>query len=70
MVKKVNLLVGDEKIEEVDYFCYLGSEITRDSRFVKGLKIRIMEAKTQFCQLRQFLSNSKLSSATRKCMII
>ena len=31
MVKKVKWQVGDEKIEEVDHFFYLGSEITRDA---------------------------------------
>lgn len=70
MVKKVKLQVGDERIKEDDHFCHLRSEITRDARCEKGVKIRIMEAKIQFGQLRKFLSNSKVSSTTRKHMII
>ena len=71
MVKKVKFQVGDENIEEVDHFCYLGSKITKDARREKVLKIRIMEAKTRFGQLRKFLSNSKVSrSAKRKRKII
>ena len=60
MVRKGKLHVEDEKIGEVDHFCHRGSENTREVRCEKGVKFRIMEAKTQFGQLRSFCPIQKL----------
>ena len=67
--KQTQLKINDEVVENVDHFCYLGSEINNDARCDREVRSRIAQAKTQFVKLRRFLSNSKIGVPTRKRMI-
>ena len=65
----IELLSGDQTVEKVTSFNYLGSMITADARCETEIKRRVGIAKTAFRQMYKILTNRKLSIKTRKGLI-
>ena len=57
---------GNQIVKQVDRFIYLGSMITEDARCETEVKRRIGIAKKTFNDMRNLLTNRKLSVKTRK----
>ena len=55
------LRVGDQEVEEVDHFCYLGSMMTNDGGALEDVKARINKARQAFASLREVWRSSVLS---------
>ena len=68
-VPRINLRCGNQTVKQVDRFVYLGSMITEDARCEVEVKRRIGIAKKTFNDMRNLLTNRKLSIKTRKNMI-
>ena len=66
--KKVDITMYGGKIEQVNYFCYLGSIITEDGRCRHDVRRRIAMANEAFCQREEFL-RSGLNRGLKKRMI-
>ena len=64
-----NIHIKNEKIQQVQEFCYLGSLITQDNRSNKEIRRRITLAKQAFEKKKNLLSNKNLSIYTRKKFI-
>ena len=59
--KRLNIKIGNEKIEEIGKFCYLGSKITRDGRCNVDIRSRIRQTMKAFAKLPHLLvSNTDL----------
>ena len=57
----MNIKIGNENLEEISEFCYLGSKITRDGRCNADIRSRVGQAKKTFAELTQlFVSNIDL----------
>ena len=65
----LSLKIGNEIVEQVQQFQYLGTLITSDGRCEKEVKARIGQAETQLTKMRKFLSDRKVNIATRKRML-
>ena len=65
-VPRINLRCGNQIVKQVDRFIYLGSMITEDARCETEVKRRIGIAKKTFNDMRNLLTNRKLSVKTRK----
>jgi hypothetical protein len=50
---KINIVLGNQILGEVEEFCYLGSKITKDGKCQKEIRSRIAQAKKAFYQKRQ-----------------
>lgn len=57
--------VKDRLINQVSFFNYLGSTITKDARCVKEMNRRIVLAKSTFSELGNILRNRTVSMTTR-----
>ena len=68
-VPRSYLRCGDQVVKQVDSFKYLGSMITENARCETEVKRRIGIAKKTFGDMRNLLTNRKLSIKTRKNMI-
>ena len=68
-VPRVNLRCGNQTVKQVNSFKYLGSMITEDGRCEVEVKTRIAIAKKTFSDMRNLLTNRKLSIKTRKNMM-
>ena len=60
-----NISVGNEPIQQVNKFKYLGSTITEDSRCESEIKERIGIARSAFIKMRNVISNRHVRVATR-----
>ena len=61
--------VGDDTLEIVDSFTYLGAVITRDAEITEEVNCRISNASRAFWSLRKpVFQNPKLSLANRKAI--
>ena len=68
-VPRLNLQCGNQTVKQVASFKYLGSLITEDARCEVEVKKRIGIAKKTFSDMRNPLTNRKLSIRTRKNMM-
>ena len=66
---RIELRCGNQTIETVTSFNYLGSMITTDARSETEIKRRIGIAKNAFRHMQKLLTNRKLSIKTRKGLI-
>ena len=57
--KRLNIKIGNEKIEEISEFCYLGSQITRYGRCDADIRFRIGQAKKAFTKILRLLVSNK-----------
>ena len=62
--KTVSLNINGKSVEQVRSFVYLGACITDDQRNEEELNRRAGRAKTQFMNLKNLLSSSKLNLET------
>ena len=60
-----NISIGNETIQQVNKFKYLGSTITEDGRCESEIKQRIGIARSAFIKMRNVISNRHLRVATR-----
>ena len=67
--KIVRIKLGDEVLEQVKQFSYLGSKITEDGRSKSEIISRIAQAKKAFQKKRDLLSCSKISIEIKKRFI-
>ena len=58
-------MLGDEKIDQVDSFIYLGSNICKESGYSKDVKSKIAMAQGVFLQLKFFRKNRNISMRTK-----
>ena len=65
-IPRMELRCGGRIVEKVEQFNYLGSVVTKDVRCDTEIKRRIGIAKTAFGNMRNLLTNRKLSMKTRK----
>lgn len=63
---RINIRINGDVIKQVDSFNYLGSTLSADGRSEKEIKRRIAIAKTSFWNMKNILTNRKLSIPTRK----
>jgi ribosome-interacting GTPase 1 len=63
---RINIIVGDKVLDQVDQFNYLGSVMTWDVRCETEIKRRINIAKNKFSNIRKLVTNTKLSIRTRR----
>lgn len=64
-----NINVGNEPINAVEQFAYLGSLITEDGRSTKEINKRINHAKRAFYDKKQLLTSNGISTNTKKQFI-
>ena len=57
--------LGNEKIDQVRSFCYLGSIISKDGGSGEDVKSRIAKAQGVFSQLKKVWKNRKISLQTK-----
>ena len=57
--------LGNEKIDQVGSFSYLGSIISKDGGSIEDVKSRIAKAQGVFAQLKQVWKNKKISLQTK-----
>jgi hypothetical protein len=62
---KMNVVLGNQTLGEVEEFCYLGSKITKDGMCQKEIRSRIAQTKKTFYQKRQLLISSNVNLQTR-----
>jgi len=71
---KIGVFEGEEvntfqaeggEIESVEEFCYLGSEVSRDGSYDKGIKIRLRKANATFGGLSNVWKSLKLKVKSR-----
>ena len=58
-------MLGDENIEDVESFVYLGSKVTKDGRTAQDVVQRIQKANGAFVQLHPVWRNNKISIRTK-----
>jgi len=58
-------MLGDENIEDVESFVYLGSKVTKDGGTVQDVVQRIQKANGAFVQLYPVWRNNKISIRTK-----
>ena len=66
---KCNINLDNEKIEQVNYFEYLGSLLTSNCRCDKDITRRIAIAKKAFLDKKQIVTNKTVSIVTKKKLI-
>ena len=66
---RFQLRCGEQRVEQVERFEYLGSIITEDVRCKEEINRRIMIAKAAFINMKNILTNRKLSIKTRKNLV-
>ena len=66
--KKVDITIGQHRVEQVQQFKYLGALITEDGRCTKEIKCRIAMAKQAFTRRKKILC-SKMSIALRSRLV-
>lgn len=59
------LMLGEEDIEKVSSFCYLGSIISEDGGTTEDIRCRIKKATAAFAQLRPIWKNKQISRKTK-----
>ena len=52
----MNIVIGNTRLEQVDYFKYLGSTITNNGECTNGIRTRITLAKAAFNSRRSLLT--------------
>jgi hypothetical protein len=63
--KKETFMLGDENIEDVESFVYLGSKVTKDGGTAQDVVQRIQKANGAFVQLHPVWRNNKISIRTK-----
>jgi len=63
--KKEPFMLGDESIEDVESFVYLGSKVTKDGGTTQDVAQRIQKANGAFVQLYPVWRNNKISTRTK-----
>jgi len=63
--KKEPFMLGDENIEDVESFVYLGSKVTKDGGTVQDVVQRIQKANGAFVQLYPVWRNNKIPIRTK-----
>ena len=58
-------MLGDESIEDVESFVYLGSKVTKDGGTAQDVAQRIQKANGAFVQLWRVWRNNKISTRTK-----
>ena len=66
---RVNVRVGEEVLEQVEKYKYLGSLVTQDGRCVEDIKTRIAIAKNAFTKIKAMITNRAISINLRKRFI-
>ena len=66
---RVNVRVGEEVLEQVEKYKYLGSLVTQDGRCVEDIKTRIAIAKNAFTKIKAMVTNRAISINLRKRFI-
>lgn len=61
--------IGNEEVEEVANFCYLGSQITRDGRSRRDIKQRIAQGRVAFNKKKPLLCSGTINLAVRKRLL-
>ena len=67
--KSINIKLGDEMLEQVREFCYLGSKITEDGRSKREIISRIAQAKKSFQKKKTLLTSNNISTDVKKKFI-
>ena len=62
---KEPFMLGDENIEDVESFVYLGSKVTKDGGTAQDVVQRIQKANGAFIQLYPVWRNNKISIRTK-----
>ena len=57
--------MGNEKINQLDSFTYLGNNISKDGGCREDVKSRVAEAQDIFLQLKKVWNNRKINLAPR-----
>lgn len=68
-VPRMRLICGDQVVEQVGKFNYLGSVVSEDVRCKDEIKRRIGIAKDAYGNMKNLLTNRKLSIRTRKSLV-
>lgn len=68
-VPRMRLICGDQVVEQVGKFNYLGSVVSEDVRCDDEIKRRIGIAKDAYGNMKNLLTNRKLSIRTRKSLV-
>jgi len=66
------IVVDGQELEQVDYFKYLGSILTRDGECTKEIRARIAQAKVAFNRKRTLMTGNldlKLRKKLVKCFV-
>ena len=66
---RINVRVGEEALEQVEKYKYLGSLVTQDGRCVEDIKTRIAIAKNAFTKIKAMVTNRAISINLRKRFI-
>ena len=69
---RVRIVVDGQELEQVDYFKYLGSILTRDGECTKEIRARIAQAKVAFNRKRTLMTGNldlKLRKKLVKCYV-
>uniref|UniRef100_A0A8D9E533 Uncharacterized protein n=1 Tax=Cacopsylla melanoneura TaxID=428564 RepID=A0A8D9E533_9HEMI len=64
-----HLYAGEERLENVSSYTYLGTNINNKVDFYKEIKIRIEKARATFVRMRSFFSSRDLSLELRIRML-
>ena len=65
----VNIIIDEEKVEQVASFTYLGSIITEDGRSLNDVKARIALAKDAFSRRKELLTKSLSKKELKKRIV-
>ena len=60
-----NITINNERIKQSNNFVYLGSMMTQDGRSKQEIQRRILIAKNAFKNMKNLLTNNRISSQTR-----
>ena len=62
----VNITIGDQRVEQVKNFKYLGSNISEDGYNLVDVKMRIALAKEAFNKRKEFLAKEGVSRTLKR----
>ena len=68
-IPRTEVRCGDQVVEQVESFQYLGSTVTSSVKCETEIRRRIEIAKCSFINLKKLLKNRKLSIKTRKRLV-
>ena len=68
-IRRINIQIGNQLLEQVEQFKYLGSLINQDGRCVMEIRSRIAQAKAAFTKKKNLLCSNSMSIRVRKRFI-